>query len=453
MFTDQTGLLGDNPAQLRYGVAVTDVDGDGAAEWFVCGYGCPNQVLKWSGEGFVGVTPGKLADGERQALGVAAGDLDGDGREEIYVLNSDTFAGPKRFADRLFACRSGRWLDLFELPINAGVRNATAGRSVAVLDRLGLGKYGFLVASYGGALRLFEEENRQLFDVAAETGLMRSAQGRGLMPLPLFADGMDLFVTNESGPNFVFRHHEDGSYREVAAEVGLDDPSEHGRGVAALDHPGCDRFALVTGNWEGLHRLFIPGGNGRYKNVASPALAMPSPIRTVIAADFDNDGFQEIFFNNLGEPNRLFGWREGRWAPLDPGAALEPFGAGTGAAVGDLDGDGRLELLIAHGESGPAPLSLFHSPKNHHHWLRVHVLTRCGAPARGAVVTLMAEGRVQRRCIDAGSGYLCQMEPTAHFGLGQCRRVDWLQVRWPDGSHLQWRQPPCDQVLRVEYPR
>jgi hypothetical protein len=453
MFTDQTRLLRDNPAQRRYGVAVTDVDGDGAFEWFVCGYGCPNQVLKWSGESFVGVTPGKLADGELQALGVAAGDLDGDGREEIYVLNSDTFAGPKRCADRLYAWRSGRWLDLFEQPINAGVRNTTAGRSVAVLDRLGRGKYGFVVASFDGAMRFYEEENRQLFDVAGEAGLLRSAQSRGLLALPLFADGMDLLVTNEDGPNFLYRHHEDGTYREVAAELGLDDPGEHGRGVAALDHPGCERFALVVGNWEGLHRLFFPGDQGRYRNVASPALAMPSRIRTVLAADFDNDGFQEIFFNNLGEPNRLFGWRDGRWSPLDSGAALEPFAAGTGAAVGDLDGDGRLELLIAHGESGPAPLALFHGPKNDHHWLRVQVLTRSGAPARGAVVTLMAEGRIQRRCIDAGSGYLCQMEPVAHFGLGRCRRVDWLQVRWPDGSHLHWRLPPCDQVLRVEYPR
>src|SRR5207249_2863512 len=100
----------------------------------------------------------------------------------------------------------------------------------------------------------------------------------------------------------------------------------------------------------------------------TPGLAFPSAAQTVVAADLDNDGHDELFFNNLGEPNRLFrvmaapgGSPDFDVHMLDPLDALEPDGLGTGAAVADIDGDGVLELLVAHGESAPQPLSLFRS--------------------------------------------------------------------------------------------
>jgi hypothetical protein len=163
-------------------------------------------------------------------------------------------------------------------------------------------------------------------------------------------------------------------------------------------------------------------------------MARPGRNRTVIAADFDNDGYDEIFFNNMGEPNRLFGWREGRWTALDIGDALEPFGTGTGAVIGDFDGTGRLRLVICHGEIDAQPLSCYAPAPCDNNWVRVLPLTQFGAPARGAVVRLRAGGRLQTKVIDAGSGYLCQMEPVAHFGLGKIDQVDEVEVQWPDGS-------------------
>jgi hypothetical protein len=169
--------------------------------------------------------------------------------------------------------------------------------------------------------------------------------------------------------------------------------------------------------------------------------------------DFDNDGELEIFFNNIGEPNRLFARRNGGWAKIDPGDALEAGGLGTGAAVGDFDGDGRLELLVSHGEADLQPLSLYRTVPNDHAWLRVLPLTRAGAPARGAVVVLESGGRRQLRAIDAGSGYLCQMEAVAHFGLGGVRTVDHIEVRWPDGATVTIPSPAPNQVLRVPHPQ
>src|SRR5262249_58522786 len=137
-----------DPPALQYGVAVADLDADGRPEFIVAGFAGPNRVMKWTGGRLRDAAPPVLADPGRQAVGLAAGDLDGDGREELYVLNTDTFSGAKQFADRLFKAHAdGQWEDLFGRPENAAVRNLAAGRSVAAIDRRGVGRYGFFVAN------------------------------------------------------------------------------------------------------------------------------------------------------------------------------------------------------------------------------------------------------------------------------------------------------------------
>ena len=458
MFTNKSKFLWDNPTQMNYGLAITDVDGDGSFELFVAGFNGPNLVLKYNGQGLVNIADEILADAGRQALGVAAADIDGDGREEIYVLNTDTFAGPKRlggapWGDRLFDYRDGKWVDLFSLPENQNLLNLTAGRSVVCVDRKGTGQYGFFVANYGGPMRLYElNEKGHLVDVAPEVGLDITTGGRSIISLPLVSDRMDIFAVNEHGRNFLFCNQGDGTFKEMAQMAGIDDPDQNGRGLVALDADGDGRFDLVYGNWLGPHRMYLQGVPGHFKDVAPPDMAIPSPIHTVISADFDNDGYEELFFNNMGEPNRLFAYRAGTWKAIDTGEAWEPDGAGTGAAVGDLDEDGQLTLFIAHGEATVQPITLYSPPENGHAWLRVLPLTERGAPARGAIVTLIGEKQTQRRVIDAGSGYLCQMEPIAHFGLGENPVIKQIEVRWPDGTTAKISSPKANQLIRVPHP-
>ena len=194
-----------------------------------------------------------------------------------------------------------------------------------------------------------------------------------------------------------------------------------------------------------------------WKDRATAGLAFPSAVRTVIAADFDNDGQDELFFNNIAEPNRLFRILSNdglEIVMLDPGEALDTAGFGTGAAICDIDGDGILELRFARGERAEQPVGLYKARTTRgHNWLRVRPLTRFGAPARGAVVRAEAAGRVRLRVIGGGSGYLCQMEPVAHFGFGQDSRPDRVQVTWPDGSGVVLLNPGVNRVVTVPYPK
>jgi len=453
MFLDCSDQIAGNEARLSNGVAVTDVDGDGAFEVVVTGYGTDNLVLKWDGGRLHNIADPVIADPSRKAVGIAAADMDGDGREEIYVLNADCGAGGEETCDRLFAGFGNRWFDLLSQSENAAAANRLPGRSVAAIDREGRGRYGFVIATDGAPLRLYELSRRgRLTDAAEEAGIDLIGHGRGLACLPLLGERMDIVALNEAGPNYLFRNLGDGTFEEIGGERGIADSRYAARGVAVLDADGDGLLDLLVGNWEGPHRLFQQRPGGGFVDVANADLSLPSRVRTVIAADFDNDGQDELFFNNFGERNRLFAWRDDQWTEVDMGDALDPRGFGTGAAVADLDGDGRLELILARGEADAQPLSLYRTMPNDNAWLRVQPLTAAGAPARGAVVVCTANGRRQTRVVCAGSGYLCQMEPVVHFGLGKARAVDRVEVRWPDGMVAIVDAPPIGRVLTVPHP-
>ena len=164
---------------------------------------------------------------------------------------------------------------------------------------------------------------------------------------------LDILFDNEgnswlgnNGENFLFKNLGNGTFIDVAKSHGISDDEQNGRGVALADFNQDGLLDIVIGNWEGPHRLYVQKINEEsharsFENVANSEFEEPSMVRTVLVADFDNDGATEVLFNNINDfkkaqPNRLFRvYSEGAEGPivirkLEMGAAEEPQGYGTG---------------------------------------------------------------------------------------------------------------------------
>ena len=438
-FQNITEKIENNVPRLSYGVAVTDFNNDGKMEFIVTGFRYPNLALSYEDGSYTNINSSELfADENRSSIGVVACDVDQDGFEEIYFLNTDTYSGTKKYSDRLID--AGKTIyDIFSFKKNQSNLNLTAGRSVACVDRRGDGNYGIYVSNYGGPTRFYELKNDIIQDVAPLLGINSTTGGRAVVAGHILSDKVDIFAANERGPNFLLIN-EDGTYTDKALEYGIDDTLQNGRGTALSDISYNGSLDLIIGNWNGFHRIYTHANN-TFVDTAPLNFRQPSKIRTVISADFDNDGFDEIFLNNIGQPNKLFRILDNnKLEQLELTNALEKTGLGTGAAVADLNGDGILELLIAHGESAPEPLSLFSANvKDDFQYLRIEPRNIFNAPARGATVILKTNLRTHAKTIDAGSGYLCQMEPVAHFGIRENEEIEYVRINWTDGHHSKYK--------------
>ena len=433
-FQDISASIKNNQKRLSYGVSVTDFNKDGKFEFVVTGFKFPNLILSHKNGFLENINTNNLfADQARSTIGVAACDIDNDGFEELYFLNTDTYSGQKQFSDRLLD-NNKDIIDLFQLDKNLRSLNLTAGRSVVCVDRNGDGKYGIYVANYGGPTRFYELKNGSIVDQAPLLNINRITGGRAVIAGHILSNYMDIFAANERGPNFLYIN-ENGTFKDVAESLGVEDTFENGRGTTLTDFLYRGKLDIVSGNWNGEHRIFLNNRN-KFNDIANSEFKIPSRVRTIISADFDNDGFDEIFVNNIGEPNKLFKiLSDGELKQIQLGNGLEPLGLGTGAAVADIDNDGILELLVSHGESGLQPLSLFKANiKKSFNFLRILPKTPFNAPARGATVILNTNMRNHAKTIDAGSGYLCQMEPVAHYGLRNGEKVNSVTIKWTDGS-------------------
>ena len=445
-FKNISNIIQDNENRLSYGVSVTDFDKDDNFEFIVAGFGYPNLALKYdNGKLINSISDSLFADTDRRTIGVASCDIDQDGFEEIYFLNTDTYSGEKKYSDRLLD-HTDVISDYFEIQKNQDSLNLTAGRSVVCVDRDGSGKYGIYVANYGGPTRFYEINNSEVSDLAPSLMLDQITGGRAVISGHIVSNNMDIFAANERGPNFLYKNN-NGQFTEIASEKNIQDTFQNGRGTALTDFLYRGNLDIITSNWNGYHRIFVKEKNSFF-DASSLEFRAPSLIRTVISADFDNDGYDEIFMNNIGQPNKLFRiLGDGELEEIIIDEALEADGLGTGAAVADIDNDGVLELLISHGESGAQPLSLFKANiSSETNFIRIKPLNTFGAPARGATVTLNTNMRKHAKTIDAGSGYLCQMEPVAHYGIREGEVIENISIKWTNGMVETYKVEKTNQT-------
>jgi tetratricopeptide (TPR) repeat protein len=438
-FEDVTERAGVAGRGYGMGCAVGDFDNDGHDDLFVTGL---NQTVLYRNRGdgrFEDVTARAGVSSSRWTTAAGFGDLDGDGDLDLMAVTY-VEADP----EHVFECR-----DKANRPIHC-----QPVRFPAQLDHL------------------FRNNGDGTFtDVSREAGIeLPEGRGLGLAIADFDGDGrLDLFVANDGTANFLFRNRGGLRFEEVAltsgaAYDGAGLPTAS-MGVVADDLDGDGRIDLFHTNFvEQTNTLRRNLGSGLFADATLAAnLSAPSRSRTgfgAVALDVDNDGSLDLFVANghvddqpwanipMAQTAQLFLGRErGRFELTD--SEVSPYFAhpvvGRGVASGDLDNDGRVDLVVVHRD---APAALLRNVTRGGHWLGLRLRgTRSGRTPVGARVTCRAGGRSRVRWLTSGTSYLSSNDPRLWFGLGSAEKVEALEVRWPSGTVQSWSDLPADRIL------
>lgn len=437
-FTDVTAAAGLSNAGNNYGmgVAVGDFNNDGFPDLYVTNYG-RNTLYRNNGNGtFTDVTTeARVAAGGWSA---SAGffDFDNDGKLDLFVT---------------------RYLDwdiqhniLCGTPYNAYCRPDKFGPVTNVL--------------------FHNEGNGRFRDVSVASGIAKSkGKALGVAFNDYDGDGFtDIFVANDGMEQFLFHNNGNGTFDERALECGValsdDGKTFAGMGVAFADYDNDGRpDILVTNLALEKYALFHNDGGGQFSYASLRSglglLTSRSSGWGVAFADFDNDGWKDLFVAqshvldnvermNSGlrylEPPALYRNQAGRFTRVEL-AGLAPV-AGRGAAFGDLDNDGTIDVVIS--ALGGKPL-VFRGQRNANHWLRIKLTgAKSNRDAAGARVRIGA----QWGYVSTSGSYLSAGDSRLHFGLGSEKEVS-VEVFWPGGQHQKLEKIAVDRVLSIKEPQ
>ena len=311
-------------------------------------------------------------------------------------------------------------------------------------------------------------------DVSRESGIDAAPDGRGLGLAIADLDGdgrLDVFVANDLSPDFLFLNRGGLRFEEagMAAGVALNGSGRAtaSMGVVADDLDGDGRTDLFVTNFlNEPNTLFHNLGGGLFADATLAANLATSSLTVtgfgVAAPDFDNDGHPDLFITNghvddqpwlnspMAQPPQAFlGLGGGRFGAV--GGSDSPYLSrrvvGRGLAAGDLDNDGRVDLVVVHRDS-PAAVLRNRTPGGH--WLGLRLRgTRSGSTPVGARVTCRSGGREQVRILSSGTSYLSSHDLRLWFGLGTSTRVESLHVRWPSGLEQDFSDLPADSILEL----
>jgi enediyne biosynthesis protein E4 len=486
------GLEG-RPGHWKTGVTMADVNQDGLLDIYVC----------YSGKG--------EPDTRRNQLFINLGQLKFREAAREYGLDDPAYSNQAAFFDY---DRDGD-PDMFLL-----------NHSIKKVDNLEFTKYRNIPDSFAGC-KLFENRKGKFIDVSDRCGITRSSLtfGLGLVVADINLDGWpDLYVTNDyNEPDYLYINQRDGTFRDIA-DSALSHMSQFSMGaeVADFNNDGLpdiltldmlpednrrQKLLQLQENYEifelmqqqGLHRqymrnmLHLNNGNGTFSEIGQLAgIAKTDWSWTPLFADFDNDGFKDLFISNgylrdytnkdflkyWGDykvkkaverepvqlmdlvkampstriPNYIFSNngdltfrnRQKDWGIDQPAIS-------SAAVYADLDNDGDLEIIVNNINEEAFIYKNNTRERSGRHYIDLQLIRKNGTPATGALVTMYTPAGQQTLELSTSRGYLSAVSNRLHFGLGASGRIDSLLIRWPDGqqSRILGLQPDRNHTLTM----
>ena len=492
------------PETVGAGCAFFDYDNDGWMDVYLVNSGpsdfftppspLKNALYRNNRDGtFTDVTDKAGVAGGRFGMGVAAGDYDGDGNVDLYVTNYGQNILYRNNGD-------GTFTDVTE---KAGVLATGWSTCATWFDFDNDSKLDLFVSSfvfydksqnplctdetlkhrYYCVPRLFKPQPSRLFrnngdgsfkDVSTESGIAaHPGKSFGAVATDINNDGlMDLFVANDTMPNFLFLNKGKGKFEEIGLSAGVAygeaGRPRSGMGVDATDYDGDGWQDLFVAN---IDQEFFSLYHNDKELIFTDQPGEIAPATQLLSGwglkffDYDNDGDPDLFLVN-GHPDDMIESRIPRVKHREPLLMFENTGkifkdvsassgsvfsksfSGRGMALGDFDNDGDADVLTSN--NGEPPLLLSNKGGNRNNWIGLQlVATKSNPSAVGAMITWQV-GTVKRSRLKIGGGsYLSSHDPREILGIGSATKIDFVEIRWPSGKIDKLTTPAINKYVKV----
>jgi hypothetical protein len=446
-FRDVTDRAGLADVGWGMGVAAGDYDNDGRTDLYVTCLG-PNRLYRNNGDGtFADVTAKAGVSDPRWSTGAAFVDYDNDGRLDLFVANYVDFQ-----LDRLPEFGKGKTCQYKGIAVQCGPRGLP-----------------------GAGDSLYRNNGDGTFtDVSKKAGVAdpQGFYGLGVVCSDFDEDGLtDIFVANDSTPNFLYRNNGDGTFKDVGFVSGTavnENGSEQGSmGVTVADYDNDGRFDIFVTNFADEYNTLYKGeARLNFSDVSYAAklaeVALPLVGWGTEFFDYDNDGWVDLFVANGHVYPQLENYkqrkllhrnnRDGTFTETAAlaGAPLTEKRAARGTAFGDIDNDGDVDLVVGDLDGPPQVLRNDGGSAAGGSVLIRLVGVKANRDAVGARVKISAGDLVQMDEVRSGASYISHSDLRLHFGLGARTKIDSIEVRWPGGAVERITGAPVNKILTVK---